>query len=202
MTVSRTWRCRRTSRGFTLIEMLVATVLAAMLMVLVAGVLRSMNRQNRWVSNLVVRHPAVLLLRRQLECDLYNARTLVARNGQIRIHGLLAEGGPDRLLLHRPADVVYELRSISGNRCLVRTLLQTGRTGVTIRRRQIVWRGVERMEFQAFQITDPAESPEAAIPNQNGRSVSDGKLPPMPARIEWQLFDNRDGLLCQVTYVR
>jgi prepilin-type N-terminal cleavage/methylation domain-containing protein len=107
-------------RGFTLVEMLAATALSAVLLVTMLAVIASLGRERRAAAatNRAEVPPGVVEL---IRWDLVNARELNGEAGRVTLSGYGALD-PDALapLGHRPIEVVYEVRRAAGRSWLVR----------------------------------------------------------------------------------
>ena len=100
-------------RGFTLVEMLGATALAAVLMVAAFQVLASLGRTRALLAGQEKQPPGVDRLAEAIRSDLVNARFIRPSDGRLDLVGF--GGGA-----HRPATVTYSLRTAGGRGWLVR----------------------------------------------------------------------------------
>ena len=189
--------CRSGPRraALTLVELLAATVLSALLMILVAGILRSITRQQAWVASEAGRSPAVVVVGDLLERDLDNARHIATGAGRLRLRGLLAEDPSTHLPTHRRAEVVYEVRRLAGHRCLIRTLAHTSGNGAPERWRRVVWLGAGRLVTQQFRLPT-----NLGAPTPDDQTVPG--MDPMPPRLEVVVYDESGDVLCRVNAVR
>ena len=151
-------------RAFTIVELLIATALAAMLMAGVlrvtatirvnpAGALDQGSRQNRWVERLV----------EQVAWDLANARSIEFNENEITMAGYgfrdrmnaKPDNDPPINTAHRPVSVRYELTGQAGQRWLLR--LQTNLDELTNRNTwaSLLCGGVERFELKPDVQLDP-----------------------------------------------
>ncbi len=178
--------------GWTLIELLAVTVVTALLMALLTGVLRSVVRQRDWIMTLQERAPAVTILQDQLRRDLDNTTHIVTGKGWVKLDGLLAEDPATRRPVHRPGEVVYAIATIAGRRCLVRRVRETagGRGGPM--RQAVLWAGVSTVTAHQFQ------SPRLPGDEQDATDLS----PSMPSSARMELYDDRGRLVCRVEVVR
>lgn len=149
-------------RGFTLVEVLGTTALAALLLLAAFKVTASLARGQRAVlaqQGADTATPQVLEL---LRWDLSNARFIRARPGELSLIGYGKLDPRDRSPGHRSVHVVYRLRSAAGQRWLVREQTMLGRGGR--RSTQLVCSGVRdfRVERVARRGRDPTEAPEDA----------------------------------------
>ena len=186
--------CRSSRTGLTLIELLVATLLSALLMALIGGVLRSIDRQRRWSAREARRAPATSILQQQLERDLANARRIETGRDAMRLTGWLAEDPRTRLPLLRRAEIRYTVEQVGGRACLVRTLRQ-GVAGTPRRRRDILWCGVGKLEVIRFDVASIV--PDGAGESQKKKRDADR----MPSRVEVVIRDTAGEVLCRTDVV-
>ncbi len=177
------------SSGLTLIELLVATVLSAILMVLLGGVLRSVAQQRRWAAHQYQRAPSVCILRAQLQRDLENATSVAASSHAVRLSGLLAEDPISGRFLQRPAEVVYQVEPVAGTPCLVRTVVETMGGRGRRARRTLLWAGAGRISARWFRMREEPSGKESAVPT-------------MPQSAELVVYDTGGRVLCRVNVVR
>ncbi len=201
--MSRTESIKRMNKrsGLTLIELAVATLLSAILMVLIGGVLRSVAHQRVWALQQGARAPATSVLADQLERDLANARNLTAGRNSLRLQGLLAEDPATHLPLQRPAEVVYSIETLAGEPCLVRTIVQTGGGRARRAARMVLWIGAVRIETEQLRL--PAVLPAAQADGETSESRSPRAADPnqMPARAEVVVYDRGGNVLCRVDVI-
>jgi len=107
-------------RGFTLVEMLAASAMAALLLVTVLVVISSLGRERRAMAERSkVQTPPDLT--EIIRWDLVNARSIGTVRGVVTLSGF-GTLDPDSLAPtpHRPVEVVYEVRRAAGKSWLVR----------------------------------------------------------------------------------
>ncbi len=178
--------------GWTLIELLAVTVVTALLMALLTGVLRSVVRQRDWIMALQEQAPSVTILQDQLRRDLDNTTHIVTGNGWVKLQGLLAEDPATRRPVHRSGEVVYAVVTIAGRRCLVRRVRETGGGPSGSVRQAVLYIGVSTITAQQFRTP--------RFPGEEGEATNVAPLMPSSARIE--LYDDEGRLVCRVEVVR
>ena len=107
--------------GFTLVEMLGATLLSALLMAAILSVVTSLGRTQRAFDSATAAADDSADVLALLRFDLANARDVDVDPNKLTIRGV---GGLTRDTLrptHRPAEVAYELEEVAGRRWLVRS---------------------------------------------------------------------------------
>ncbi|MEX2672293.1 MAG: prepilin-type N-terminal cleavage/methylation domain-containing protein [Phycisphaeraceae bacterium] len=141
------------SRAFTLLELLLATAISAMLMVGVLSVITTLGAdsvgpaesRNQRVSRDEILHRWTQLLRH----DLGHARTIEPPvENTITLLGYAALTGPARDRVHRPVEVVYELASQAGRSWVVRRQRALDTLTNRVTERDLVCGGV-----RAFRLT-------------------------------------------------
>jgi len=112
---------RRNRRpAFTLIEVVAATTLAAMLLGTLASVLVMGARQKRQAEARRQLHPAVTLLAEQIRRDVLNARFIQADRAALRLVGPLSHDLTTKAPTGRLAEVIYQVASLGAGPWLVR----------------------------------------------------------------------------------
>ncbi len=148
------WCCRdkqAPASGFSLIEMVLATALAASLMVavLLARTRVARGRAGRAVApDDAARERALLAA---IETDLLNARSLELGPEGIVIHGYAGFDAATRTIVSTPVRIVYEVRKAGGRRWLVRRQWRgrrAGRPGPAVVEAELVCDGVERLGLE------------------------------------------------------
>ncbi len=144
-------------RGFTLLELLAASALSAILMVVLLQVIGSLARSRLVLEqDGVERTPWQADLVENLRWDLLNAEEATAERGRVVLVG---HGSLDRATLapgHRPVTVVYALERLGGRSWLVRR--QSPRGGLTNERgwSELLCPDVTAFSVESVQPPDPA----------------------------------------------
>lgn len=107
-------------KGFTLFEMLAASVLSAMLVMAVLSVVASLNRSQRLMADQVETAWRADGLVQALRCDLTHAERISQQRGLLRIEGLCALDPQTLAPIHEPAIVEYQLRQSQNYSYLLR----------------------------------------------------------------------------------
>ncbi|MCA9140010.1 MAG: prepilin-type N-terminal cleavage/methylation domain-containing protein [Planctomycetales bacterium] len=154
--------------AFTLIEMVVALVLASLMMVGLLRIVTLVSIESNQLRGEQTDYVAAGMLADRLRMDLMNARGIVADFDSIRLSGYV---GPQ----NTPGTIRYG-QSIVGNR---RVLVRDSGD-----QREVCWVGFGGFDFESYeQITAETPQPEMT-----------GGLPPVPARFRIGVM-NSDGRL-------
>lgn len=191
------------ARGFTLIELIAATALGALLMILLTGVLRSIVLQQRRAHRVAAQVPPSVILADQIRRDLQNARSVASDAQSLSLTGLLGQDPTSRLPTQRPARVIYTIQRISGTTYLVRTLEQDveqrGRQTI----RSVLWRGASRIDtvVSSNPLLGQSAQPTRA---QGARSPidTDSLANHMPSRVEVSIRSDQGVTLCRVVVIQ
>jgi hypothetical protein len=162
--------------GLTMVELLAATMLAALLMGAVLGVLKSVTRNQKvllrsgsgdgWQSRLIA----------QLEWDLANSRTFVSTPTGFELRGFagrdLANGRP----LHGPTSVQYTVVTIGAQPSLVRSEAHLDSLNLDNQTIDLVGNRIERIALDSAEAaskkasenakTGPNGSEDTPLPDQ------------------------------------
>ncbi len=190
-----------TARGFTLLELLMATALAAMLMVGVLAVVASIaspaheaaqtrGQGVRGIGQVVSDAPPVDAWVALLREDLAHARSVKAQpDGSLVLAGYTGLAGAGRERSHRPAVVTYSVKRIEGRDWLVRRQVLLDVLSNQNVQNDLVAAGVSRFEVlrdgkaPAVALTPPVgrgDNPEAGQPD-DAPGDAPGDAPDEPA---------------------
>jgi hypothetical protein len=143
------------TRGFTLVETLAATVLAALLLITVMTVIASLGRERRDMARRAVADPTADLVD-VIRWDLVNARDVTPTRDGVSIDGFASLDPKSRERAgHRPVRVLYEVRRSTGRSWLVRRQLDSG--GADPRSEELVTDGVVRLLVTPWPPRRPGE---------------------------------------------
>lgn len=163
--------------GFTIVEMLAATALSAVLFVVMFILLSGFGREQR-AAMIRARADTMPQVTDLLRWDLVNARQVQCAPGQVMLDGF---GALDRESLdaswHRPVDVTYEVRQAGGKPWLVRR--QQEKDG-SQKFTELVCGGVSGLRVIPLAITDGPEPPVQPLKGPTA-------VMPMPGRLRLQI---------------
>jgi hypothetical protein len=184
MSHSRELRRFRGSGGFTLVEVVLATALAATLMVAVLGVTASLGRSQRTFAKQATREANRSALMELLRRDLDGAQDATLDNGRIE---LIVHSALDPVTLEpaqRPARVVYRVVTHQAGSGLIREQLLLDQDTSAPWKEIVAW-GVTGLNAQAVRgggagQTGPPSAGTPSVPDsvrvdlqwQSGQSLS------------------------------
>lgn len=149
-------RTRHASRSaLTIIEVLVATLLASLMLSAVAGLLGALARQERILSAKQHQPAWQIQLSEELLWDLRNARRYAVTESGVFLDGF---GGRDFGSLRptgEPALIAYALVDAGGERWLVRQELHPADRTNRIPRVDLVCRGAEQLQWGEAVVKQP-----------------------------------------------
>lgn len=151
-------------RGFTLVEMLVASALAAALMLAVMQIIGAIGRSRQALARSEGEAPWRAELLDTLRWDLANASEARFRRNRLILVGHAALDGRTLAPKHEPAQVMYDVTTLAGRNWLVRR--QSPRPGFA--------RGGRSMELLCPDVTAFIAEP---LQNRGGRSADDATVP-------------------------
>ncbi|NND99090.1 MAG: hypothetical protein HKN47_17370 [Pirellulaceae bacterium] len=166
---------RQRRSAFTLLELLVSSVLTALLMIALLSVLRSALQTSRQADNLNHRSASPLWLAEQIERDIRNARGIQAGPNEVRLFGSLGRdknGMPN----YRPAYVGYRI----GRNGLARWESGSVDPG---RGASLVWFGATQLRVDLASSDDDESLTRAPDPSQTGG------LQPIPPSVQLIVVD-------------
>ena len=168
-------RTRPQRPALTLLEMLAATVLTALLFAVLTSLLRSFSDQQRVFDRSSARQPPVQLLAEQLRRDLINAQYIQYGPAGLRIVGTIAQDWTTRLPTGRRAEVSYHVAKVGDENWLLRREVHLDDASTQRSREEPVWFGAASIDLIAFdsKIVDDSQGPPQApiagmqpVPNQ------------------------------------
>jgi type II secretory pathway pseudopilin PulG len=175
-------------KAFTLLELLVSSVLTAMLMVALLSLLRSVARTSRQVEQLQVATASTEILDSQLAFDLKNARGAQVGRNELILYGFLSRDG-NGLPTLQPSYVGYTIQPAG----LVRwqSAVPSARASAGSAR-SLIWHGAASMTAEVDTLIDDSASSDIAKRNSGG-------LLPISARAKFSMHDAAGRLITEVT---
>lgn len=167
--------------GFTLVELVAASLVMSMLLMVLVSVTRSGDRQSRRARALQRSHPSVSILKDQIVRDVRNADGMRITAAGVELFGALATDPGTGAGTHQPAYVAYVVRS-AGSR---RVLMRTERTPRGAERSQLAW-----MDCGGLQLS-------AAGSFVSVTAAVSGSLPPIPEVVTVELFNSEGQAILQ-----
>jgi hypothetical protein len=159
----------------TLVELLAATILAAMLMAAVLGVLKGVTREQRALRGSASPMGWQTQLIRQLEWDLTNSRTLKMTASGFRLHGFAGRDFVSGAPLHCRTRIEYAVENMRGKSFLMRSEAHLNSPSLDNQSFDLVCNQIERIVLTPGQGGAPAanagtanrdQADEGSIPNQ------------------------------------
>ena len=160
---------RNCDRGFTLIEMIVALVLASIMMVGLLRIVTIVSLESNQLRGEQTDYVAAGFLADRLREDLINARGIVAGAGSIILSGYVT---PQKVA----GMIRYEQATIGRERVLVRR---------SENQSEVCWIGFGRFVFESYEEIDS----ETPVPEATGG------LPAMPSRFRISILDDAGRVL-------
>ena len=177
-------RCRG---GFTLVEFLVASLLAVILMATLTGLLNAIWRQSKAAHRAASDYPATWLLEEQIRRDLANARYFELVPRGVRLGGFLTTGSPSGEPTFRHATVSYEVVSSSSNSRLVRVEQPMG-SAVSPPRVELLWVGASAVNL--IPLVEPLQSERTRV------STKYRDMAALPQDLLFVVREGRGGVVC------
>jgi prepilin-type N-terminal cleavage/methylation domain-containing protein len=170
-------RRRWGARGFTLVELLAATVLAALLMAALLGVLKAVTRSEKSVLQPALPEAWQSRLAGQLQWDLTNSRTFVTTPNGFELRGFAGRDFESGAALHCPSSIQYVVRTIGSKPSLVRLEAHLDSQSLDNQSMNLVCNRIERITLGALDGTATPSNPSGAAAPEAG----DGS--PIPDRL-------------------
>lgn len=161
-TTSRSARCHR--RGFTAVELLVATALSSMLIVAILGLMRNLHVQCRELTSSAQSEPWHQLLAGQLRRDLANARFVTTGDNQLVLSGYLSTQGSELHSTLRVAEVTYYIAPAGDVPCLLRSEKPLTTVPNATDSQRLLAVGVDRIEIVVPDVPDDETGYSGAVP--------------------------------------
>jgi hypothetical protein len=174
----------------TLVELLAASALAALLFVALSGVLRSLAIQRRTLLAGKTTEPWRVQLAQQLRWDLANARTMKSRFGELRLVGYgscdFATGEPT----FQRSEIVYFVRNIGKGLWLMRKETHPDDMTLDNYRTDLVCTGVTDLGVIDLEAD---VNDEGFDDDMLQHSAASDPLQPVPNRLRLVLVGERQG---------
>jgi type II secretory pathway component PulJ len=161
----------------TLVELLAATILAALLMAAVLGVLKSVTRAQKVLARNGPTEGWQARLVNQLEWDLANSRTVVTTAEGFELGGFAGRDFASGAALHCPTSIQYAVRNLGGRSCLVRGEAHLDSLNLDNQSLELVCNQVERIVLGSADGAAPQLS-SATKPQKN--ADDDASIPDQP----------------------
>jgi hypothetical protein len=158
----------------TLIELLAASVLAALLAAALVGVLQSIHRQRQAVADSLDSEVWTRRLEARLRWDLMNARQMHVRPDRMVLIGYGSRDPVTGVATHAPSEVIYSVTQAGTRTWLVRTERDLGAKGTDPTTRELLC-----AEIGALYAGRPEEELHDLLRKSTGPPV----LSPVPARL-------------------
>lgn len=160
---ARNRRCER--RAMTLIELMVSTLLAALMMTALTSIVWSASRESRQLRVEGVGQFPTTQLVQQMRIDFANARGMLVDPRGLTLFGFLGTDPVNRRPMLTPGRVRYEITTASGRAVLTRSSESS---------REPVWLGCTSLRVESLETIDAED--ELLPPAEAGG------LPPLPSR--------------------
>ncbi len=134
-------------RAFTVVELLIATALSAMLVVSIMGLLGTMKLQCRQLVKRTPVRPWQPLLADRIRRDLANARRLTVMRDQFVLVGYMGTRGRDHFSTLRAAEVTYRVARTANISCLLRDERPLDAMTNSLGTRQLLATGISGFRF-------------------------------------------------------
>jgi prepilin-type N-terminal cleavage/methylation domain-containing protein len=139
--------------GFTLVEMLAATIVISMLLTALVSISRASARQAKQANDLRLKFPSTAIVADQITRDVRNADGYAAVDGGVILFGAISSDPATGNGTHQIARVTYAVRDVQGQQVLVRTEEQPRRPG----HQRIVWIGTSGLSISPVGSVDNEE---------------------------------------------
>lgn len=179
-TLNKLRRRRLAPHAFTLIELLASTLLSAMLMLVIVGLMRTTTAQSKAARHALQSNPPTSILADQIRRDFVNAKHIEIRPNRVRVAGYMAQDVRTGRQTFRPAEVTYAIMSNRQTTWLVRQETQFNATIGKRSRLEVAWSEVDGLTVVSL---DDAEGESAVAPPG---------MKPMPSHLIFTIH-KRDG---------
>jgi len=151
----------RARSAFTIVELLVASALASILVVALLGTLRSLAIQRKTLFDGGTVEPWRTSLTEQLRWDLCNSRQIEAHPEEIRLAGFASRDFQTDCATFRPCEIIYSICDDGRRHWLVRKEVHTDDLKFDNSRSEVVCAGVARLAVARLgeELDDDRSSP-------------------------------------------
>jgi hypothetical protein len=167
------WHSGRSA--MTLVELLAATILAALLMAAVLGVLKAVTREQRALRI----HPSAeawqAQLIRQLEWDLANSRSVTSTATGFQLVGFAGRDFASGAALHCRTSIEYAVEMVHGRSFLVRSEAHLDAANLDNQSRDLVCNQIERIV-----LTSSSEIASTSAKKMTSANTDDSSIPEQP----------------------
>ena len=170
--------------GFTLAELLAATILSTLMLAAVLGVLTGMTRQQRQLEEMTPREAWQTRFVNQLEWDLVNSRMLIPQKTGFQLRGYAGKDPVTGTLHHKPTLIEYIIHDTGESRILLRKTASYSPNSIEAGFSEVV-------AFDVSQIKLTSAVPETVSHAEDVVSLNEG---PIPAQVAVLLFDSETSL--------
>lgn len=162
--------------AMTLVELLAATILAALLMAAVLGVLKAVTREEKTLKGDVSGATWKAQLVRQLEWDLANSRTVLATANGFQLVGFAGRDFASGAPLHCRTSIEYAVQTTRGRSFLVRSEAHLDSPDLDNQSFELVCNQVERIVLDSGDSDAQASNAKTAA----GKSADEAPIPDQP----------------------
>jgi prepilin-type N-terminal cleavage/methylation domain-containing protein len=152
-------RNRLIRHGFTLVELLAATILAALLMAAVLGVLKAVTRSERAILHTASPEAWQSRLVALLQWDLTNSRTVVTTPDGFELRGFAGRDFKSGAVLHGPTSIQYAVKTIGSRSYFVRLEAHLDSQSLDNRSINLVCSPIERVTLGRAEGTPMPSTP-------------------------------------------
>lgn len=164
--------------GFTLVELMAALVLSALLTTAVIGVLKGMVQQRKLLPESHWADGWKLQLKETLHADFAHARRMHSDSQRVILLGYGSRDAANGAVTHRPVEVTYEIEAVAGRAWLTRTEQFVGSQAAPVR--ELVAHGIARLRVTRMEDED---EPEEELESEASSFYA------VPSRLRCRLLD-------------
>jgi hypothetical protein len=162
--------------AMTLVELLAATILAALLMAAVLGVLKAITREEKALKGNTTGENWEAQFVRQLEWDLANSRTVTVTPTGFQLVGFAGRDFASGAPLHCRTSIEYAVHNLRGGSVLVRNEAHLDSPDLDNQSLELVCNRIERIVLAAAEAGVRAPNAKTAT----GKTADDASIPDQP----------------------